>query len=254
MSLPASPLPHCAALLAYLFAAAPLEIRAAEIIAGPSEADLRAAIAAAEEVVTSNIILEAPVRIAKRLTIRSNRQPTSGRISGGFDGALFELAANGIVLEWLDLLSDAEQTDGLRAEAGFIARDCTIRYFGEPVAGGPLTDLSQTIRLERVDISYNLHELRASQLEAKDCTFGYNRGLGVSVGNAFLERCTFENNQDSGLSLIHGSVRSCVFRFNGGYGLFFDPDPGAMILSASVFYGNVGGGILLREEALTGEQ
>jgi len=255
MSLPAVLLSRSGAVLAAcFFAAAPLEIGAAEIIAGPSEADLRAAIAAAEEgdtvIVTSNIILQAPVRIAKRLTLRSNRQPNSGRISGGFAGALFELAASGIVLEWLDLLSNAEQTDGLRAEAGFLMRDCTMQLFRRPVDTERLTDLSQIIRLERVDMSYNLHEMAAWQLEAKDCTFGYNGGLGVFAGNAFLERCTFENNQDAGLSLIFGTVRSCIFRFNGGYGLYFDPDPGAMNLSASVFYGNVGGGILLGEDAV----
>jgi len=90
----------------------------------------------------------------------------------------------------------------------------------------------------------------ARQLEAKDCTFAYNNGVGAGAFHALIEGCIFENNQGDGLGLIFGTVKNCVFRYNGGYGLRFDPDPGVMNLSSSLFYGDIEGGILLREEAV----
>lgn len=75
-------------------------------------------------------------------------------------------------------------------------------------------------------------------------------GSANAATYADVERCIFENNRGDGFSLIYGRVRDCTFRFNGGLGLRFDPDPGLLSLSGSLFYANTGGGLLIREQAV----
>ena len=103
-------------LAACLLSTVSFRSEAIEIVAGPGEAGLRAAIAQAQDddtvIVTGNIDLQAPVRIDKRLTIRSDRGPNSGFIGGQFAGELFQVAADGVALEWLRLWGRAPGSVG----------------------------------------------------------------------------------------------------------------------------------------------
>jgi hypothetical protein len=73
---------------------------------------------------------------------------------------------------------------------------------------------------------------------------------GAGAWNADLDGCVFERNRGDGFFLVFGTIKNCVFRFNGGFGLRFDPDPGLLTLSGSLFYANGEGGLLLREQAV----
>ena len=73
---------------------------------------------------------------------------------------------------------------------------------------------------------------------------------GASTQNAFLDGCTFDHNEGSGFALVYGTVKKCTFSFNKDLGLFFEPDPGILYLSGSLFQANEGGGLLVGEEAV----
>src|SRR6185295_6819670 len=81
---------------------------AATIIAGPDENGFRTAIATAQDgdtvVLTNQLQLQSTVAINKRITLTVD--PVEAWhiwIAGEFDGALLDLATNGIVIEGLSL-------------------------------------------------------------------------------------------------------------------------------------------------------
>jgi hypothetical protein len=230
-------------------------VNAATILAAPEEAGLRAAIDAAQAgdtvVLSGSLELQAPVRITKALTIRSDRKdPWYVWIRGSFDGALFHVEADGITFEDLRLLG-SPQTDGLLVEADVVLRNCLINNFRDPVVVDFWTRPHPRVRLERVTVDGNARGLICPILEAKDSTFRLNRSVGAGPWIGYLEGCLFESNLGDGLGLTFGTVTNCVFRYNTDLGLRFDPDgPNLLNLSGSLFYGNVGGGLLLREEAV----
>jgi hypothetical protein len=243
----------CAA--AFLFSA--IAARSAEVIAGPGEDGLRAAIAAAQAgdtVVLNNsapVALSFPVRVAKRLTIRFPAGSLNKVIYGNYEGELFQIAAEGTILENIEIIGSGPQTDGVRAEASMILRDCVLRGLRQPV----VEDDSQSylanriIRVERCSVASNQTGLRCWNLDAKDSVFASN-GSANGAWTAHVEGCTFENNKADGFLCTVGTVQNCVFRFNDELGLRFDPDPGVLFLSGCLFYANSGGGLLLREEAV----
>jgi hypothetical protein len=231
----------------------------ATLTAGPGEAGLRAAIAAAQDgdtvFLANHVDLQSPVQIAKRLTLRSDSaDPNSGGIRGAFEGALFQLTADGIVFENLGL-SGSPQTDGLRVEKDVLLRDCDISWLRTPVTYDFWSFPEATIRLERVTVAFNENGLEVPVLEAKDSVFSHNGngpfthgGTGAGPGRAFLDGCRFENNYGFGLIINFGTVKNCTFRYNTGFGLWCDADPGELSLSGSLFYANGEGGLFVGEE------
>ena len=229
--------------------AAPIQTN---IVAGPGEAGLRAAIQSAQAgdtvVVTNWVELTNSLRIDKRITIRGSEDFYQAWILGRFNGALIEIAAEGIVFESLRLIG-SPQTDGLLVRHEVVLRDCTIDHFRVPVVNDVWYDPNFRVRMERVIVTRNEDSLNCYNLEAIDSTFSYNKGTGGGGWNADLDGCVFEYNEGDGLNVTFGQVRNCVFRFNSGLGLRSDPDPGIMYLSGSLFYANGEGALLLREEA-----
>ena len=224
------------------------------MIAGPGDAGLRTAIAAAQTgdtvVLAERVELLSPIRIDKAVTLQVD--PSEAYriwIQGSFEGELLRAAAPGVVLEWVRLFG-SPQTDGLRVVENVVLRDCMFGACRRPVVDDSWPSLA-TVRLERVTASFNYGGLECAILEAKDCNFSFNGGYAGAGGwNAYLDGCRFENNQGDGLILTYGAAKNCTFRFNGGFGLRFDPDPGVLHLSGCLFYANTGGGLLLREEAI----
>lgn len=223
---------------------------AATIVAGPEESGFRAAIAAAQDgdtvVLKNQVRLQSAVVIHKAITIAAD-PPEAWRtwIEGGFDGALLELATNGIAIEGLRIIGSTK-TDGLRAEGTTVTlRDCIIANCRRPVA----SDLQgASLRLERVTVTYNEVGLSAESLEARKCTFSNNGGWsGVGAHTVDLDQCVIEGNIGTGLGLINGTVKNCVFRYNVNFGLWFDPDNGYLNLKSCLFYANAGGGAYLGE-------
>src|SRR5262245_47626658 len=96
-------------------------------INGPGDAALRAAILAAQPgdtiVVNSSVELQSPIRIDKRLTLRSAPGLEAKKLEGNYEGELFRIAADGVVFEGLRLIGSV-QTDGLLIEKDVILRDC----------------------------------------------------------------------------------------------------------------------------------
>jgi hypothetical protein len=244
-------LPGCAVIGCLVVAAS---VNAAEIVAEPGEAGLRAAVSTAQDgdtvVVTNWVELTAPLRIEKRLTVSG--RDTAGiwrtAIHGSFDGALLDIAAEGIVFETLRFIGSA-QTDGFLVNHELVLRDCSIEACRNPAVNFGWFDPGFSLRLERVLVDRNGEGLRAYALEAKDSVFSHNRVFGAVSWISELEGCLFEYNQGDGLNVAYGQVRNCVFRFNESFGLRFDPDPGIMYLGDSLFYANGGGALLLREQA-----
>jgi hypothetical protein len=220
-----------------------------------SEAALRAAIDVATNgaviTISGNIELQSSIRITKRLTFRNDPSYSWGyAIGGGFPGVLFQIAADGITFESLRLWGSS-QTDGFLVEKDLVLRDCYVGGFRSPTAFPEnwWQFLEARVRLERVTVTRNHAGFEAYRLEATDCVFSYNADTGAAGTYATINRCTFENNRGDGLILTYGAVKNCVFRFNGGLGLRFDPDPGEMSLSSSLFYANAEGALLVREQA-----
>ena len=237
----------------------PENARSANVIAGPGEAGLRAAIAAAQDgdtvFLTNHVELQSPVQIAKRLTLRSDSgNPNTGGIRGVFEGELFQLTAEGIVFENLGL-SGSPQTDGLRAEKDVLLRGCYISWLRRPVTWDYSSFPEMTVRLERVTVLFNEYGFDVPVLEAKDSVFSHNGkgpfthgGHGAEPGRAFLDGCRFENNYGFGLIISFGTVKNCTFRYNTGFGLWCDADPGELSLSSSLFYANGEGGLYVGEQ------
>jgi hypothetical protein len=228
--------------------------RSATVVAGPDETGLRTAIASAQDgdtvLLVNSVALESSVRLDKRLTFRFSGDPFSVAVRGSFEGALFQIVTNGVAFEGLRFIG-SPQTDGLAVEADVVLRDCLIDYTRRPVAADYWIAPFATVRLERVQVVHNDEGLEAVNLEAKDSVFASNGGsAGAGAQSGWLENCRFENNQGTGLFLLNGTVKGCVFRHNGELGVWFDPDPGFLGLSDSLFYANGQGGILLREEAV----
>jgi hypothetical protein len=78
------------------------------IVAEPGDTGLRAAIESAQNgdtvILTGHVELLAPIRINKRLTLRSNSgDPFAVSISGRFADELFQIGAEGVVFEFLRL-------------------------------------------------------------------------------------------------------------------------------------------------------
>jgi len=220
-----------------------------------NEAALRAAIEAATNgaviIISGNIELQSSIRLTKPLTFRNDPSYSWGYgIGGRFNGVLFQIAADGITFENLRLWGSS-QTDGLLIEEDLILRDCYLSHFRAPT-GFPdnwWDFLDARVRLERVAVTHNQAGFECQNLEATDCTFSFNAGTPSGGRNANIDRCVFENNHGDGLVVTYGTVKNCVFRFNGDLGLRFDPDPGEMNLANSLFYGNAGGALLVREQA-----
>jgi len=233
--------------------------QSATVTAGPGEAGLRAAIAAAQDgdtvFLANHVELQSPIEIAKRLTLRSDSANfNSGGIRGVFEGALFHLNAEGIVFENLGL-SGSPQTDGLRVEKDVLLRDCSLSWLRRPVTWNYASFPEMTLRLERVTVIFNEHGLEIPVLEAKDSVFSHNGkgpfthgGTGAGPGRAFLDGCRFENNYGFGLYISFGTVKNCTFRYNTGFGLWCDADPGELSLSSSLFYANGEGGLFVGEQ------
>ena len=233
--------------------------RAADVVAGPGEAGLRAAITAAQNgdtvIVTNHVELQSSIQINKRITLRSNSaDPNSGGIRGSFEGQLFQLTAEGIVFENIGL-SGSPQTDGLRVEKDVLLRDCYISWLRAPVTIDYSSFPGPTVRLERCTVMFNETGLEAPVLEAKDTIFSFNGtgpfshgGSGVGATTAFLDSCRFENNFGFGLVVAFGTVKNCTFRNNMGFGLWCDGDPGELSLSSSLFYANADGGLMVGEQ------
>ena len=236
-----------------VFAATADRTHGATIVAGPGESGLRAAIAAAQSgdivVVTGRVELAASVTLSKPVSItgRSNVL-TTVVIKGTFDGELFHIVTNQVAFQWLTFDGSA-QTDGLRVDGEVALRDCTLTRLRNPTVhtGWFLPDAY--VRLERVTVTANSNGLEAQHLEATNCIFSYNDGGGAFAQEGVYDKCTFEYNQGYGLGVIHATVKNSVFRHNAGLGLLFDPDQGRLVLESCLFYANVAGGILLREEA-----
>jgi hypothetical protein len=242
------------ALLLFPFAFVLVTITAPAATAN-SEATLRAAIDAAPSnsviIINGNFELQSSLRITKPLTFRNDPGYSWGySIGGRFDGVLFQIAADGITFENLRLWGSLK-TDGFLVENDLILRDCHVGSFRSPTAfpDNWWEFLDARIRLERVTVLQNHAAFEAQNLEATDCIFQYNAGNGAGAWHAAIDRCVFEYNLGDGFSLINGTVKNCVFRFNGDLGLRFDPDPGEMNLSSSLFYANARGALLVREEA-----
>ncbi len=224
------------------------------IVAGPGDAGLRAAIQTAQNgdtiALPAQVDLASLIRIDKRLTIRPNGS-SSGTVTikGSFAGEMFQIAADGVTFEQV-VFEGSAQTDGLRTEKELVLRDCTLQHLRQPVIDLFETDPPHVIRLERVITTLNTEGFLCANLEAKNSTFSFNGMYGASTQNAFLDGCTFDHNEGSGFALVYGTVKNCTFRFNKDLGLFFEPDPGILYLSGSLFQANEGGGLLVGEEAV----
>ena len=229
-----------------------LAVNATQIVAGPGEAGLRAAIGAAQEgdtvVVNSRVELTSSLRIDKRLTLLASGDRFQTWVQGSFEGELIEIAAEGIVIEGLAIFG-SPQTDGLLVEKHLVLRDCIIESCRSPVVNYNWFDPQFSVRLERVLVSRNSGDFECYNLEAKDSTFSFNAGTGAGGWISEIDGCVFEHNEGDGLIVTFGTVKNCVFRYNGGLGLRFDPDPGIMSLSGSLFYANQEGALLVREQA-----
>ena len=220
-----------------------------------SEASLRAAIDAAPNgaviIIGGNIELQSSLRITKPLIFRNDPGYSWGyAIFGRFEGVLFQIAADGITFENLRFWGSLK-TDGFLVEKDLILRDCYLSSFHTPatVPDNWSEFLDARVRLERVTVWDNHSGFGCHNLEATDCIFQFNAGGGAGAWYANIDRCVFEYNGGDGFNLINGTVKNCVFRFNGDLGLRFDPDPGQMTLSSSLFYANARGALLVREEA-----
>src|SRR5688572_17324210 len=162
-----------------------IHANAAVITAEPGDAGFRAAIAAAQPgdtvEVASQLTLESTVRIDKPITVRVD--PTNAwrfSIYGNFDGVMFQVVGKGIVFEWVRLYG-SPQTDGLDISGGegaVILRDCVIASCRRPVLDSGWESLA-TLKLERVNASWNRSGLSVFKLEATDSTFSFNGATGV---------------------------------------------------------------------------
>ena len=232
------------------------QAEAADVIAGPGDAGLRAAIAAAQEddrvILQSHVELQAPLEINKRLTLRSSTgDPHTISIRAFFDGELFHIREDGITFEGIGL-TGSEQTDGFRVEANVVLRDCYIQQFRWPVIFDFWSET--TVRLERCHVIFNEYGFEAPVLEAKDSIFSNNGkgfgGIGVSGRTVFLDGCRIEGNYGMGLGVAYGTVKNCTFRYNAGFGLWCDADPGELSVSSSLFYANTEGGLVVGEQVV----
>jgi hypothetical protein len=223
------------------------------IVAGPGDAGLRTALQGAQDgdaiAVNSQVQLLSSLRLDKRVTIQSGNPPSPVTIQANFEGEMFQIAAGGVTFERL-ALEGSFQTDGFRAEKDVILRDCTLQHARQPVLDNFSVSPPPVVRLERTTVAHNGEALGCVSLQAKDSQFSFNGTGGASVRDAYLDGCVFDNNQGAGVAVNFGTVKNCVFRLNGGFGLFFDPDPGILSLSSSLFHENAGGGLLLGEEGV----
>lgn len=226
--------------------------KGATVTASPGDDGLRSAVQAAQEgdtvLLANDVELLSLLRIEKRLTIRSSTASVRRTIHAIHQGGMFEIAADGVTLEGLTLRG-SPNTNGLLVNGDVTLRECAIRDLHEPVVDNSSYPDMNTVRLERVEVTLNDETLHCMNLEAKDCTFSFNFAGGAGGYTAHVEGCVFENNDRDGFSLVEGAVKNCVFRSNGGFGVYFDPDPGNLVLSGCLFDANEGGGILLREDA-----
>jgi hypothetical protein len=231
---------------------AAFELKGAVIIAGPEEAGLRAAIAAAQPGDTvhmvNSVFLSNSVRIDKAITLYT--EPSQNYrifLHGDVDTELLQIGADGVVLDGLRLDGYYSRSDGVLAEKPLLLRDCMIQGCREPVRDA-FRGSGGTLRLERVTISGNQEGLNVSRVEAKDSVFSYSQLDGISGYYAVLDGCRFEYNAINGAQIGNGQVRNCVFRYNGYYGLRCDPDLGVLSVSSSAFYANIRGGLFLGEK------
>lgn len=224
-------------------------VTAAEITPGPGEAGLRAAVASAQDgdiiLIKEAVELQSTLRVTNQLTFRGNGDFYQSQIRGSFEGVLIQASAPRVVFEGVTF-GGSLITDGLGVEQEVVVRDGYFYYMREPVVS---SSWDATLTLERVTVERCLEELRCITVQAKDCVFSWSADIGAVAWFGDFEGCRFEHNKGDGLSVSFGTVRDCVFRYNGDFGLRFDPDPGTLSLSRSLFYANVGGGLLLREEA-----
>lgn len=220
----------------------------ATIVATPGDSGLRAAIAQAQSgdtvMVTNNVDLVTSITLSKPVIIHG----VGVGIRGAFDGELFHIVTNGVVFESL-ILGGSSQTDGLRVDGEVTLRDCEVLNTRNPIVQTGWYPPGTFVRLDRVNVSGNVGGLSVMRLEATDCTFSFNGGIGVYATEGLYDRCKFEFNRGTGLVVIQATVKNSVFRHNGDLGLWFDPDPGRLVMESCLFYANAGGGILLREEA-----
>lgn len=223
------------------------------IVAGPGDAGLRTALQGAQEgdtiALSSLVQLQSLLRIDKRVTIQSGSPSSPVTIQANFGNEMFQIAAAGVTFERV-AIEGSFQTDGFRAEEDLILRDCTLQHTRRPVLDNFSMPGPPVVRLERTIVAHNGEAMGCVSLHAKDSQFSFNGTGGASARDVYLEGCIFDNNQGAGLSLIFGTVKNCTFRLNGGFGLYFDPDPGILYLSGSLFHENTGGGLLLGEEAV----
>lgn len=229
-----------------------VEIKGADIFAGPEEAGLRAAIAAAQPGDTVHMVysvfLSNSVRIDKAITLYT--EPSQNYrifIHGDVDTELLQIGADGVVLEGLRLDGYYSRSDGVLAEKPLLLRDCIIHGCRKPVRDA-FWQSGGTLRLERVTISGNQEGLDCSRVEAKDSVFSYSQLDGITGYYVVLDGCRLEYNRLNGAQFGNGRVRNCVFRYNGHYGLRCDPDLGVLSVSSSAFYANIGGGLFLGEK------
>ena len=230
---------------------AALEIKGAHIFAGPEEAGLRAAIAAAQTGdrvhMLNSVLLSSPLRIDKAITLYT--EPSQNYrifLHGHLDTELLQVGADGVVLEGLRLYGYTT-ADGVVAEKALLLRDCHIGACRQPVRD-EFWQSGESLRLERVIISGNRHGLDCSRVEARDSVFSFSELDGLTGHYADLDGCRFEYNRINGLQFGNGRVRNCVFRYNGYYGLRCDPDSGVLSVSSSAFYANTRGGLFLGEK------
>lgn len=240
---------------ALVFITSAVNLDGAEIVAGPGDGGLRSAIAAAHDgdtVILTNVVeIEAPIRLTNRITLRSNRSDSWYIfVSGKFAGPLFEVAKNDVIFEWLRFYGSL-QTDGFGFGANMILRDCVVSNVRRPFAVNWDSQPNHLLTLERVLFAQCHETLEVPRLIAKDSTFSEMAGYdAVSPRQGDFLRCKFERNSGVGLQMTYGSIKDCVFRFNGGFGLRYDPDPGVLNISGSLFYANAGGGAYLGEQAI----
>lgn len=235
----------CLSLLPWMLSS--MGASAAIIVAGPDESGFRAAIAAAQVgdtvMLKNQVRLQGTVVIDKAITIAADPvEAWRMWFEGGFDGAMLELATNGIVFERLRFYGSA-QTDALHVEGKTVTlRDCIITNCRQPVASN--VEGAQ-LRLEQVTVTYNEEGLNSRSIEATNCTFSNNGGYyGVFAYTMELDRCAIIGNFGTGLGLINGTVRNSVFRNNIDFGLWFDPDNGYLNLKSCLFYANGSGAYL----------
>ncbi len=228
--------------------------RGATVSAGPGDAGLRAAVLSAQPgdtiQISSTVQLLSPIRIDKALTIRrAGSSSPAVSLKATFEGGMFQIASRGVTFENLTF-EGSSQTDGLLVEQDVILRDCTLKHLRLPILDESQTDSPATVRLERVITTLNDGGLRCTRLQAKDSTFSYSGQEGASATHGYFEGCLFERNELSGLVVNFATVKNSIFRSNKGLGLFFDPDPGVLALSACLFQANEGGGLLLGEDGI----